>query len=121
MSNTTPQTGPGLPYLPPPPQPAASRSLIHGTGWLVAGAILIAARVILPAIPDLFVKVSLNQAQGICSSGFGVLAQGLNHTVATRCGEVSAGMTVLNVIAFAGAALGAAGFYKLYRAGRHTS
>lgn len=112
--STTPQT-PELPAL-PPYVPPARRPSSPGTGWLIAGAILIAARIILPAIPDLFTRVSLNQAQGICTSGFGVLAQGINHTVATRCGEVSAGMTALNLIALAGAVLGATGFWKLYRA-----
>lgn len=83
---------------------------------LVTGLILIAARFVLPAIPGLFVKVSLNEAQGVCSSGLGIMAQGMNHTVASRCSEISTGMGVLTFLAFAGAALVIAAGVKYHRA-----
>jgi hypothetical protein len=72
---------------------------------LIAGGVLLLARLIAPGVPGLVFKDSISQVQSICSSGLGALAQVANTSVAQGCSNASTAMTVLNVAAVAGVML----------------
>jgi hypothetical protein len=72
---------------------------------LIAGAVLVLARLIAPGVPGLLFKDSISQVQSICSSGLGALAQVSDTSVAHGCANASTAMTVLNVGAAAGVLL----------------
>lgn len=72
---------------------------------LIAGGVLLLARLIAPGVPGLLFKDSISQVQSICSSGLGALAQVANTSVAQGCSNASTAMTVLNVAAVAGVML----------------
>jgi len=72
-------------------------------------ALAVVAKFVVPAIPGIFVKVSLSQAASLCNSGLGQFATAMNHTAAHECARVSNIMQVCNLVALAG--LGYAGWY----------
>jgi hypothetical protein len=72
---------------------------------LIAGTVLVLARLIAPGVPGLLFKDSISQVQGICASNLGVLAQTADSSVAHGCANASTAMTVLNVAAALGVLL----------------
>ena len=72
---------------------------------LIAGAVLVLARLIAPGVPGLLFKDSISQVQGICASNLGALAQTADSSVAHGCANASTAMTVLNVAAAVGVLL----------------
>src|ERR1043166_1528430 len=79
------------------------RELISG---LVVGALVILARIVVPMIPGLFAKVSLNEVNGYCTGAVGLLVRGLGGPkVAAGCDRAGHVMLALNLGAAAGAVL----------------
>ena len=70
---------------------------------------LLLARIFAPGIPGLLFKGSIDQVQGICSSGLGAMAQAANAAAAHSCSDASTAMTVLNIAMVAGILLLIAG------------
>jgi hypothetical protein len=92
---------------------------------VVAGGVLVLARLIAPGVPGLLFKGSISQVQDICASGLGVLAQAGNTTLGQGCSRASTAMTVLNVAAAVGVLLlivgGANMLLKAIRRAQHES
>ena len=91
----------------------------NSQGWpiaaLITGIVLILARVIVPSVPGVVFKGSIDEVHGICTSAFGALAQASNQAAAHGCSEADTAMVVLNVLAIAGLVMIALGGWALLR------
>lgn len=81
---------------------------------LVIGGVLVLARLIGPSVP-LSKGWSLGAVSGVCNSGLGQLARGMDAGVGRDCGYVSDVMLALTLAAVAGAALALFCGFKLAR------
>lgn len=72
---------------------------------VIAGGVLVLARLIAPGVPGLVFRDSISQVQSLCASNLGALAQTSDASVAHGCANASTAMTVLNVAAAVGVLL----------------
>lgn len=100
-------------------QPMAKHSrFLASASLILAGAVLVIARLVLPYWTGLIFKGSIEQVDSICRRGAGSFAVALHPSLQSSCNQAAAWMAGLNIVAVAGYALAAFGVYLAWRA-RH--